>query len=318
VSRCYSDLRTTTVKRIIILAFAGPVLNPQDRTAGQGAVLIVTDGSWASARDWARRVDRIETALLDAARDGRTAALVSLTDLPPEGPIFQDAQAVSQSLAGLEPNAFAPNVDTIETWSETLNGSFDTFWMSDGLQRDSREILQNALENHGTVTVFESPRPVFGLRTAQIVEGDVTVPVLRAVSGTETQMMVTAIGLDPAGTERRLSTAPATFDATATQTTATFDLPPELRNRITRFELQGIQSAGAVALTDDALKRREVALIAPTGASETLDLLSPLHYLEQALIPTADLIDGTLEDVLLANPDVIVLSDIATLTANYS
>ena len=43
-------------------------------------------------------------------------------------------------------------------------------------------------------------------------------------------------------------------------------------------------------------------------------MLSPLHYLEQALVPTADLLDGALMDVLPANPDVIVLADVATLS----
>ncbi|MEP1942949.1 MAG: DUF4159 domain-containing protein, partial [Sulfitobacter sp.] len=38
------------------------------------------------------------------------------------------------------------------------------------------------------------------------------------------------------------------------------------------------------------------------------------HYIENALAPTADLIKGSLSDVLPANPDVIVLADVATLT----
>jgi hypothetical protein len=95
-------------------------------------------------------------------------------------------------------------------------------------------------------------------------------------------------------------------------------LPPELRNRITRFEITGQRSAGAVTLTDDALKRREVALIAGRDSREELNLLSPLHYLREALVPTADLIDGTLADILLANPDVIVLADVATLAGSES
>jgi len=44
-----------------------------------------------------------------------------------------------------------------------------------------------------------------------------------------------------------------------------------------------------------------------------LELLSPLHYLRRALEPTADLIDGPLLDVLPANPDVVILADVATL-----
>jgi hypothetical protein len=299
----------------IITAFAGPVLNPDEDTPGTGPLLIVVDGTWADARDWPRRVDRIDAALTEAARDGRTAALVALTGLPPEPPVFQDAQAVRQRIPALQPHPYAPDSDALTHWADSLTGQFDTFWMSDGLARNSRAALLAALESHGTVTAFESPRPVLGLRAAQFEDDNVTVTALRATSGVEVETTITAIGLDPAGVERRLSSAIATFEATATQATATFDLPPELRNRVTRFEIQGMRSAGAVTLTDDALKRREVALLAGASDREALDLLSPLHYLEQALIPTADLIDGTLQDVLLANPDAIILADVGTLTA---
>jgi hypothetical protein len=299
----------------IITAFAGPVLNPDEDTPGTGPLLIIVDGTWADARDWSRRVDRIDAALAEAARDGRTAALVTLTDLPPEPPVFQDAQAVQQRIPALQPHPYAPDGAALTDWADSLTGQFDTFWMSDGLARDSRAALLAALESHGTVTAFESPRPVLGLRAAQFEDDNVTVTALRATSGVEVETTITAIGLDPAGVERRLSSAIATFEATATQATATFDLPPELRNRVTRFEIQGMRSAGAVTLTDDALKRREVALLAGASDREALDLLSPLHYLEQALIPTADLIDGTLQDVLLANPDAIILADVGTLTA---
>ena len=299
----------------IITAFAGPVLNPKEDTAGDGPLLVLVDGTWADARDWTRRVERIDAALSEAARDGRTAAIVSLTDLSPEPPVFQDAQVVQQRLPNLQPAPFAPDADAVTAWADTLSGSFDTFWMSDGLARDSRDTLLAALETHGSVTAFESPRPALALRAPQFEDGDVTITALRAVSGFDNEAIITAIGLDPAGVERRLATATATFAASDTEATAIFDLPPELRNRVTRFELDGVRSAGAVALTDDALKRREVALLAGANEREALELLSPLHYLEQALIPTADLIEGTLEDILLANPDVIILADVATLTA---
>lgn len=299
----------------IITAFAGPVLNPDEDTPGTGPLLIIADGTWADARDWPRRIDRMEAALSEAARDGRTAALVTLTDLPPEPPVFQDAQAVAQRVAALQPRPFAPPDEALDAWAATLTGSFDTFWMSDSLARDSRDALLAALESRGTVTVFESPRPVLGLRAAQFIDGEVSVTALRATQGLANDITITAVGLDPGGTERRLATATATFGAQDLEAVAIFDLPPELRNRVTRFELQGVQSAGAVTLTDDALRRREVALLAGENAREALDLLSPLHYLEQALAPTADLIDGTLDDVLLANPDVIILADVATTTA---
>ena len=56
-----------------------------------------------------------------------------------------------------------------------------------------------------------------------------------------------------------------------------------------------------------------MALIAGRDDREGLELLSPTHFLEQALEPSADLIDGALADIMLANPDVIILADVATL-----
>ena len=76
----------------------------------------------------------------------------------------------------------------------------------------------------------------------------------------------------------------------------------------------GQRTAGAVSLTDDSLKRRKIALIGDGADREGLQLLSPTHYLRQALSPVADLIDGGLSDVVPANPDVIILADVATLT----
>ncbi|MEL6210482.1 MAG: LytTR family transcriptional regulator, partial [Pseudomonadota bacterium] len=63
------------------------------------------------------------------------------------------------------------------------------------------------------------------------------------------------------------------------------------------------------------LRRREVALISGRDDREGLELLSPTHYLEQALEPTAELIEGAMADILLANPDAIILADVATISA---
>jgi hypothetical protein len=96
---------------------------------------------------------------------------------------------------------------------------------------------------------------------------------------------VAAHGLDPAGIPAG-SPAPDLRARHRGPSTALVDLPPELRNRITRFEIAGIRSAGAVTLTDDALQRREVALIDAQGERrEGQALLSPLHYLRQRWRP---------------------------------
>lgn len=297
----------------VILGFAGPVLNPQTQTDGNGPLLIIADGTWADARDWPARQDRIAAMLGEAARQGRPAAITTLTDLPPEGVTFQPADAVAQSLPNLAPAAWEPQEDVLAEWLATLDGNFDTRWLSDGLARESRDDVLSALQSRGNVTIYQTPRQTVGLRPARFVDGEIVLSANRTPVGQASEVPVNAIGLDPSGAERQLSTATFSFAGGDAVAETKLVLPPELRNRITRFELPGVRSAAAVALTDDALKRREVALISGVGDQEGLDLLDPLFYLRQALEPTADLIDGALEDILLANPDVIILADVATL-----
>jgi hypothetical protein len=299
----------------VIVGLAGPVLNP--RADGEAAsrlpLLIVTDASWANARDWNAQVAVMDGLLAEAGRDGRAAAIMELSD--PEAPVFRAAETWRSGLPGLTPAPWAPTPETLEAAAGLLGeDGFETRWFSDGLAHDGRDVLLEALEARGPVTVHESPRAVMALRPAQLSDGLVDLTALRATPGDTREITVNAHGLDPAGIPRVLASLPMTFEEDATEATGALSLPPELRARVTRFEIAGETQAGAVTLTDDGLKRREVALIAGREDREGLELLSPLHYLEQALVPTADLLDGALMDVLPANPDVIVLADVATLS----
>ncbi len=295
----------------LILGFAGPVLDPETRQPGTGPLLVLIDGTWADARDWPRRLDRIGQTLDQAARDDRPVAIVTLTD-PPEGDLpFRAAQSWIADLPGIAPAPWAP--EDAADWAEALAGDFDTIWLSDGLDYPWRAPVLAALERHGGVRVFESPRPLYGLRPPAYDDGAIVLGATRPRGTGAAAVTVAAHGLDPNGIERQLATAELAFAAGDTEAQTTLSLPPELRSRITRFEIEGVRSAAAVSLADDALQRREVALIAGTEDREGLELLAPTHYLEQALAPVADLLGGDLSEVLLANPDVIVLADVATI-----
>ena len=146
-----------------IVGFAGPVLNPEREPVGNGPLLILLDGSWAEAPDWNRRMERVEALLDEAGQAGRETALVSLTDLPADDALpFRAANSWASQLPGIAPEAWAPDPEEAVSWSETLRGPFDTFWFSDGLERAWRPQVLAALQDQGAVTIFESPRPVFG------------------------------------------------------------------------------------------------------------------------------------------------------------
>ncbi|WP_439155370.1 DUF4159 domain-containing protein [Yoonia sp.] len=306
-------LRTLAVAAVIV-GFAGPVLNPQDVREGRGDLVILLDGSWAGAATWQAKLDRVDTLLSEAALADRRVAVVSLTDLPAGDLPFAAPGDWRNRLPNLQPRPWQP-IDPANYFANQ-QGGFETYWISDGLDYRARENLLATLEQAGGVTAFQTPRQTIGLRPARFEDGQVRVSAVRAPLGNTIETTIAAIGLDPAGVERQLATVPMTIPAGEAVGETAMVLPPELRNRITRFEVTGARSAGAVSLTDDALKRREVALIAGDDNREGLELLSPLYYLREALEPTADLIDGTLEDILLANPDVIVLADVATLAGS--
>ena len=299
----------------VIVGFAGPVLNPMQPTGGSGPLLVLIDGTWADARDWDRRMERVETALTEAAREGRPAAVVDLTRAEPAPPQFQAADQALTRLPSLEPAPWQPAPEAVAAWIDALPDTrFETLWVSDGLDRPERAPLLAALEARGPLRVFESPRPIYGLKPASYEDGIIRLTAIRARPGTPADITVVARGLDPAGVDRELARVDTAFAADATELTVDLSLPAELRNRVTGFEIAGQRSAGAVSLTDDTLRRREVALLSASGDGESFDLLSPLHFLRQALAPTADLIEGDLSGILLANPDVLVLADVARLS----
>jgi len=297
-----------------IVGFAGPVLNPQAERAGNGPLLILMDGSWASGPDWTDRIERAGLLLDEASRAGRPVALVQLTDLPAGDLPLQSANAWAARLPSLQPAPYAPDYAAATEWADGLDGPLETFWISDGLEHPGRALLAGTLEDLGPVRAFESGRDIVVISPPRFEDGAIRTALQRVGDSAPASVSVIAHGLDPAGIPRDLASVDVTFGAGETEVEAVFDLPPELRNRITRFEVAGIRSAGAVTLSDDGLQRRQVALISAESDAETQALLSPLHYLRQALEPTADLIEGALSDMLLASPDAIILADVATLS----
>lgn len=296
----------------LIVGLAGPVLNPQ-AAGGGGNLLLVLDGGWPSAREWRAQRETLDAMLAEAARDGRPVAALRLT--APDAPVFQPAGALRDSLPGLAPEPWVPTPEMLANAAEMLGDQgFETRWFSDGVARDGRQELLDALAGHGPVSVYQSGLPLHGLSPAVLEEGRLKITTRRLAEGPAEEITIEAHGTDPTGAARVLARLPLQFAEGAKTAEGMLTLPPELRARLTRLQIADAGHAGAVSLSDDSLQRREVALIASRAEQERSDLLSPLHYLEQALAPRADILKGALMDMLPANPDVIILADVATLS----
>ncbi|MHA3980062.1 DUF4159 domain-containing protein [Halovulum sp. GXIMD14794] len=300
-----------------ILAFADPVLNPDVRERGTGPVLVLMDGGWASAPDWAQRQARAADILDQAARDGRPAALLSLAEPVPGEPRlpFRAAEGWANRIVGLAPQAWGPDRAGFAQWLDTLEDEgFETVWLTDGIATEGDQAFFDALTNRGAVRMIADPRTPLALTAPSFSDGALKTEVLRPEGGAGRSIEIAAIGADPLGIERVLGAQRVIFepDDSAVKEVA-LDLPVELRNRVTRLAIQGERSAGAVALADDGLKRRKVGLLAGGDAGEAQRLVDPLHYLRTALEDSADLIEAPLDDILSAQPDVIVFADVGAV-----
>lgn len=201
----------------IIIGLAGPVLNPEEDRAGAGdaPLLVVMDGSWASAASWRAKMQSLDAALAQAGRDDRPVATLMLTR--PEPATFQAAGTVQNRAAGMIPNPWAPDTVRTEAALDALpEGNFETLWFSDGLERDSRATLLEAFEERGPVTIYESPAPLYGLEPARFEDGAVQLTAHRLRPGAARDIRILAQGRDPAGNPALLAEATLTFEQDAT------------------------------------------------------------------------------------------------------
>ncbi len=298
---------------LIILGLAGPLLNPQSTTIKRSDLLILLDGGWAAARDWQAHQLLLDRVLNQAARDGRPVAIARLTT--PSTPVFQSAQSWQERLPGLAPTPWVPDALKMQTALQGLNDQpFDSLWLSDGLAQTGRAALLSALQNRGDVEVIETEQTLFALEPAKLRDGMITLHAIRLPNTMDQSVTIRAHGTDPNGRSQIISTITTAFTESVTRIPVQFSLPAELRERVSRFDIVGQTSAAGVSLTGNSLLRREVALISEGADREGLELLSPLHFIARAYAPSAELLSGDLTTLLPANPDLVVLADIAKLS----
>ncbi|MDG1371382.1 MAG: DUF4159 domain-containing protein [Paracoccaceae bacterium] len=301
-----------------ILAFADPVLNPKEGLSGDGPVVVVMDGGWASAPDWEARREAALGELDRAERADRPVSFHNLAaPLPPEFALdLRPAAEWRGEIEALLPAAWAPQRIDYALAFEGINApdNLQTAWITDGLSHGDEGAMANALASIGGLKMIFPERSVLGLSAPRLDEGNLIVSVLRSDAKEETTHLVSVFGAAPEGDERRLGTLEATLIEGEMSVDAEVDLPLELRNQITRMAIIGEDSAGATVLTDESVRRRRVGMA--TGASEdgALKLVSNLHYLRTALASGAELTEGDVSSLLLSNPDAMFLADIGKLT----
>ncbi|MBX2804847.1 MAG: DUF4159 domain-containing protein [Hyphomicrobiales bacterium] len=314
------------IAALIILALAGPILNPDKQTnTSSNDLLIVVDNGWTAASRWERRRDILLTLLQSAERNGQTVRIAATADketdpasLAPLTP--GDAQ---EKAAGLEPMPYDGDRESLASkLSQAFPDAagFNVVWLSDGIDNGDGQSLAAVLQKIADGGDFSIMTDAVGEEALGIA------PLSSAQSGLVVNL------LSPGGAPRsgrlialngrgeRLAETEFAISADAQSSEVAINLPLELRNQITRIEIDSETAAGAVYLLDSRSLWQRFGIISGEAREAAQPLLSPTHYLERALAPYGEVIvtnTGNVaqgSDALLERkPSVMILANIGQL-----
>jgi hypothetical protein len=311
---------------LVILALAEPVLNPTREKAllGSGPVVLVVDNGWAAAAQWSARADMIERLIAEAEGQSRpvliapTAHATRAVSLKIEAPV-----AARSTAAAVQPQPFAPErMATAQAIATALSGASEAslVWLADGVDHDgtAREFADKLSSLAAGKLAVVDTRPgqeALAAVAAVAAGGRLDAQVLRPDGGPRSG---TLHAMSARG--QRLGEASFSLGAAETRTVANFDMPLELRNQVTRVEIAGERSAGAVHLLDARSQWHRVGLLSGASREEAQPLLAPLYYIERALLPFSEIAKSDdsnlatgIESLIRRNVSALMLADIGTL-----
>ena len=306
----------------IIFAIADPVFNPRTNTlASSGPLALVIDNSWATATDWQQRVDTASTLIDDAESRDVPISLVLTADRQHDA-VPVDAATARTRLAAAEVRPLpADRAAAVASLRTALDGTAPgtIAFLSDGMASGETDETISALQSLSPADfrlIAGDGSPAVAITAANNGSDALSVTLTRLDGGAARSLPLTAH--DSRG--RPIATGTADFAAGSTATTGTITAPFELRNDFARIAIDGLANAGGTYLLDDGFRRRRVAFLSGEVVDASQPLLSPLHYINRALAPYADLIEPSVADLSVAipelleqNPSVLIMADIGRL-----
>lgn len=314
----------------IVAGIARPLLNAETKLFGEGPLYLIIDDDWAAAAGWAARQSTAGDMIDHAERQGRPIVLVPTAPAPegaaPPPPALMSADQARRAIQTLQPKPWpsdrAAAINNLLADS-TLRGQRpgDVMWLGNAIEQPTgaesaktaaggivtMAALTQRLRALGAVTLFsasEGQRPI--VLRQPVTDGpalEVRAERVDAVGGRGIQ--VRALAADG----ETLARVPVVFSAGKRSASARLDLPAELRNRLARLEIEGIQSAAAVVLVDERWRRRPVGLMTSSGGQAEQPLLDAFHYLGQAIEPFTEIRKGSVSELLGRGLAVLMLAD---------
>jgi hypothetical protein len=303
----------------LIVGLADPLINPQGATRGSGPLLLVIDDGWAAAADWPRRTAAIEAMIARAELENRAISILTTAPQKSGGPMrvigpFGSRKARGY-VAAIRPKPWPVDrvaaIDAIKLYKP--NGSVAVIWFSNGLGGKNVSELVTKLQRLGSLDVVSDAVEALPVLLSQpsLQSAKLSVPVFRFDATIAAAPILRAWTADG----RLLLEKAANFAIGKSRTEVVFDLPLELRNSISRINVQGQNTAASVVLLDSRWQRRSVGVVSRRPHDSGHALLSEIFYIEHALSPFCEILRQPIAELTSSGRSLIVLPDGENLEA---
>jgi len=238
-------------------------------------MLIVLDGGFAHEKFAQGHREQIETLLRSAETDRKLIAVLDIAN--PDALDWQTADFHQERMAN---------------WT----------------YGNQRLALLGVFQDRGNIEI-RAPSGGIGVLQSVSRDGDDLIAQVKFSSTPAGVPNVVFRGLTPSGARAEFARVPISLDTLR----ATVSLPTELSARLTDVVLENENHAGAIVHVSDYLARPRVGLFSIDPSEEVAELLQPLHYLRTALRQNAEIVEQSLDDILLSKPAAIFVTDVSRL-----
>ncbi len=304
---------------LVLLALAHPIKNPSNSLPGGASpIRLVIDNSWPSAQSWSAQIKKAKDIIAQAGREGREIYLLTTAPAPGKSaPLYTSPLTPKKSLSiidGLVPLPWPADYKNAKDLLSSAQDKDDitNIWLSHGINEGEMRVLTRALQEQGQLHYYAPNKGDKGLflTLPEINKKDIVVDIIAPSSYPhDKRITVQAITEDGSVIDEQ----DTLIDPDENFTPVKFNIPDNLTKEIFLFKIKHQKGAGAIVLLDNRHNLRNVGIVTPKENKDTPRLATAGYYLKRALEPHAKLNFGSFQDVLSAQPSVIILPDIATI-----
>ena len=294
---------------LALIGLANPLLRAE-RSRTDMPLAIVLDNGWAAAEQWNERQDALRSLLERAARHDREAVLITTAPVATATarPQLAPAREVLAQAGSVQPQPWPTHRKKAAAQLRALglNRESEVVWISDGIATPEDSDLSAALSEFSQATAIVGESAALILLPPRRVADDNTrigLKLRRVVHGDAAPATLAVRALDRDGHVVARSTVDMSRDARSAE--VFLNAPPELSNRIARFDVENHAGAAATVLAGSRWQQRPVGIADANTSGISAPFLADAFYIRQALAPTAEIREGSL-DTLLSHPLAVI------------